>query len=387
MADRYKLGIIGCGGMGHRHMKGYQMIEGIDFTAVADTHKDTREEFREEYGFERAYANYEEMLRVEELDLVSVCTWHLLHPPATIAAAEAKVKGIICEKPMAIGLGDADRMLSACEANGTKLVIGHQRRFTPGWGKARELIKQEKIGKPIMVTGKVREGLTNWATHTIDGIRYVLGDPEAEWVMGAVERRTDRHERDTVIEDCCMGLITFTDGTQAMIQSDLLAEGAGAGFFQIRGSDGIMEVTEAKVRLLSSNSNGWEEFRYCSEEEEAMFAFGGKMFTAQVVELIEWIQGGSEHRGSGRKSRPTVEIMMAIYESARKNMVIKMPLTEMDYPLGLMVDEGKLEVEVPGRYDIRGYLRRDLVDEADYKRLQAQGLSHKEIMKQLEKTK
>ena len=385
MSDRYKVGIIGCGGMGRRHMMGYQSVGRVDFTAVADPHQETREEFREEYGFARAYGDYEEMLRVEDLDLVSVCTWHLLHPAATIAAAEAGVKGIICEKPMAIGLGEADRMLSACEANGTRLVIGHQRRFSPGWGKARELIEAKSIGKPIMVTGKVREGLTNWATHTIDGIRYVLGDPEAEWVMGAVERRSDRHERDTVIEDCCMGLITFADGTQALIQSDLMTEGAGAGFFQIRGDDGIMEVIEGKVRLLSSGSDGWEEFRYCLEEEELSFPFTSEMFSAQLVELIEWIEGGSEHRGSGRKSRPTVEIMMAIYESARKNRVIRMPLTEIGYPLGLMVEEGKLEVESPGRYDIRGYLRRDQVDQDDYKRLRGKGLSHKEIMQRLGK--
>ena len=69
-------------------------------------------------------------------------------------------------------------MLDACEKNGTKLVVSHQRRFTPGWEKARDLMRQKVIGDAIMVHGQVAQGLINWATHTIDGIRFVLDDPE-----------------------------------------------------------------------------------------------------------------------------------------------------------------------------------------------------------------
>ncbi|MDE2808063.1 MAG: hypothetical protein OXN90_06545, partial [Gemmatimonadota bacterium] len=79
----------------------------------------------------------------------------------------------------------------------------------------------------------------------------------------------------------------------------------------------------------------------------------------------------------------TVEIMMALYESARRNRVIHLPLQEKGYPLQLMVEEGGLPIEVEGRYDIRGFLKRDGIDEAKYKKLQDEGMVHHQIMRQL----
>ncbi len=378
MSNTYRVGIIGCGSIARSHVDGYRRVEEVEVVAVADPHPAAREQFREAFGIGEAYATYEEMLAGEALDLVSVCTWHLLHPAPTVASAEAGVKGIICEKPMAIGVGEADRMLGACEAHGTKLVIGHQRRFTPGWEKGRELVGQRAVGAPVMLTGRVRDGLTNWGTHVIDGMRFVLGDPETEWVMGALERRTDRYERDTAIEDCCMGLVTFAGGAQALIQSDLVTEGASAGVFQVRGTEGLLEVSEGRVRLFNASSGGWEEAPLESEGEVV-----GPPNAAQTRELIAWIEGGPKHRGSGRKARATVEVMMAIYESARQHGVVRMPLEETDYPLDLMIAEGKLQVEAEGRYDIRDFLRRDRIDEAAYARLKDEGLAHHAIMRRL----
>ena len=67
-----------------------------------------------------------------------------------------------------------------------------------------------------MVTTKSGEGLLNCGTHVIDACRYLMGDPGTEWVMGAVERKTDRYERDVPVEDCCMCLIQFKGGAQAV---------------------------------------------------------------------------------------------------------------------------------------------------------------------------
>jgi len=110
-------------------------------------------------------------------------------------------------------------------------------------------------------------------------------------------------------------------------------------------------------------------------------AIGGNTNAAQTRELIEWIEGGPEHRGSGRKARDTVEVMMAMYESARQNKVIHLPLQEKEYPLEMMIKEGKLPVEEPGRYDIRGFLNREGVDENRYRQLKQDGMSHHQIMR------
>ncbi|MBI2504275.1 MAG: Gfo/Idh/MocA family oxidoreductase [Candidatus Latescibacteria bacterium] len=379
MSRKYTAAIVGCGSIGHAHMEGYRLVDEVEVVAVADPLEAGRRQYMKEYGIPQGYATVEELLAQAKPDLVSVCTWHLLHPAPTIAAARAGVKGVICEKPMAIGVGAANRMVEACQASGTKLVISHQRRFTPGWEKARELVQQRAIGKPVWVSNKVAEGLANWGTHSIDGSRFALGDPRALWVMGAVERRTDRYERDTAVEDACMGLVQFEGELQLFIQSDLRREGASAGSFQIQGTEGLMEVSETRVRLLNAAAKGWQEVPL-SVPADQIQGIGGNTNAAQVRELIRWIEGGPEHRGAGRKARDTVEIMMALYESARRHRVISLPLQEQEYPLELMIREGELPVEVPGRYDIRAFLKRDGIDEKAYAELRARGMGHHQIM-------
>ena len=385
MPARYTAAIVGCGGIGQAHMEGYALVDEVEVVAVADPVAEARDRYVEEVyphlnlrGFESA----ERMLAEARPDIVSVCTWHLLHPAPTIAAAEAGAKGVICEKPMAIGLGAADRMVEACEASGTKLVISHQRRFTKGWEKARDLVRQGAVGEPLMVTNKVADGLTNWGTHSIDGSRFVLGDPEPRWVMGAVERISDRYERGTAIEDSCLGLVHFDGGVQLFIQSDLMREGATAGGFQVRGAEGVMDVNESRVRLMNAASAGWQEVDLGLEEGDQ--AIGGNTNAAQVRELVRWIEGEiDEHRGSGAQARVTVEIMMGLYESARRRRVIHFPLQEKEYPVDLMIEAGELPVEVGGRYDIRGHKSWEGIDVERYRALRGEGLPHGEAMRRL----
>ena len=290
MGKTYKVAIVGCGGIGHSHMEGYNLLDNVEVIAVVDPVEKARQTYIGAYDIPKGYASIEEMLENESPDIVSVCTWHLLHPAPTIAAAKAGVPGVLCEKPMAIGMAAADSMVDACDASGTKLAISHQRQFTPGWEKARELIAEGAIGEPIFAKNRVAEGLANWGTHSIDGTRFALGDPMPDWVMGGVERKTDRYERDTAIEDACIGLVHFDTGVELLIESDLIREGAGAGFFQIQGSEGMIDVKETKLRLFNAGTSGWQDIDL--DLTEGQKAIGGATNAAQVKELIAWIEGG-----------------------------------------------------------------------------------------------
>ena len=132
MSTRYTAAIVGCGGIGHAHMEGYDQFDSIEVIGAVDPIETAREQYREAFGIPHAYASGEEMMKEIKPDIVSVCVWHLLHPDMTIAAAEGGAKAVICEKPMAIGVGDAERMIDACTATGTRLVISHQHRLTHG---------------------------------------------------------------------------------------------------------------------------------------------------------------------------------------------------------------------------------------------------------------
>ena len=380
MSKQYKAAIVGCGSIGQAHMQGYQRLDNVDVVAVADPLEPARTMYMNDYDIPQGYATVAEMLEMARPEIVSVCVWHLLHDTVTAeVAAGPSVKGIICEKPMAIGMGRADAMVDVCEANGVKLVISHQRRFTPGWERAKELVEDGAIGIPLRADLRVKEGLANWGTHSIDGARFILGDPVAEWVMGAVERRTDKFERDTAIEDACMGLIHFGGSLQFFIQSDLWDRNSLAGKFFIRGTEGMLHVQETVLKLFNAETGGWKDIDLALQEGDQ--AIGGNMNAAQTVELIDWIEGGPESRSSGRIARDTVEVMMAMYESARQNRVVHLPMQEKEYPLDLMIDEGKLPVEHEGRYDIRGFLDRSNIDESRYQQLRDDGLPHHQAMR------
>ena len=130
---KYKTAIVGCGGIGHAHMEGYEKIDEIEVIACCDTVPSAVEYYKKEFNIPNGYTDIDEMLEKSQPEIVSVCVWHLLHDEITIKLSESPhVKGIICEKPMAIGIDKANSMVEACKKNDTKLVISHQRRFTPG---------------------------------------------------------------------------------------------------------------------------------------------------------------------------------------------------------------------------------------------------------------
>ena len=377
---KYKAAIVGCGGIGHAHMEGYEKINEIEVIACCDTVQSAVDYYKKEFNIPQGFTNLDKMLSEAKPEIISVCVWHLLHDEITIKASQSPyVKGIICEKPMAIGIDKARAMVEACEKNDVKLVVSHQRRFTPGWNKAKEIVEEGLIGIPQRAELRVKDGLLNWGTHSIDGARFILGDPKPIWVVGSVERYTNKFERDTPIEDSCTGLIHFENDLQFFIQSDLMDNGCDAGKFEIYGTEGFLKITETEVKIFNKSSNGWKDIEILLGEDNV--AIGGNTNAEQTLELIDWIEGGIKHRGAGSIAAETVEIMMGIYESARKNRVINFPLKVKGYPLDAMIKEGSLKLESKERYDIRGFLKRENIDEDLYSKLRDDGLSHHEAMR------
>jgi predicted dehydrogenase len=264
----------------------------------------------------------------------------------TIAACARKPKAVLCEKPMGTNLGECDDMLIAAQRNNVKVAIAHQRRFNPVWTDARQLIAAGAIGEPRQIVCRGGQGLLNDCSHLFDMMRYVLGDPDAEWVIGNIERKTERYERDIPIEDRSAGIIGFQGGCVGLLLQEIAGPNYQGGI--IYGSDGIIDLTEQRALLLNSKRAEWEDRR----------AEGENPSVAQVQELLSWIEGRSGHRGEAINGRAAVEIIMAIYDSARLHEVVQMPVRTHASPLEAMIESGDLPVERPGRYDIRAFLLR-----------------------------
>lgn len=342
MSKTYRVGIIGCGGMGRSHSRSYTKNSATELVAAMDINEGSAKRVAEEFTIPAVYTDYNKMLETEDLDIVSITTWQGVRAEITVAAANAGVKGILGEKPMASSMGEVDDMIEACEKNDVKLAIGHHRRFSATNTEIRRLVADGAIGQPTIVHHKAKSnaGLLNTGTHAIDDMRYYLSDPKTLWVVGQTSRTTDRWERRTICEDMCMGLICFEGGTRGIYEGDL--PGPGVSMPTVTGTEGKIKSGKGGVLLHDDKVGGWQEIT------------PPPVKTNQFQDLIDWIEGKiPDHRGSGRQARYTMEIMMAIYESLRIKNVVVIPFETRESPLDLMVKDGTLPVLKEGRYDIR----------------------------------
>lgn len=356
MADKFRVGIIGCGNIALRHIAAFLDSGRYEVSALADLSEeamdacDERFEERDDYSPSH-YTDATQMLDSEELDVVTVSVWHRGHAPWTIAAAARRPAAILCEKPMAENTGRAQEMMVACRRNDVKLVIGHQARFLPAHTMARELVAKGAIGDVVHATAPAVDGLLNRATHQLDTIRYVLGDVDCQWVMGNVERLTDRYERSTRIEDRAAGVFGFENGVHAQLLSDLTDDqNMGAVFY---GSDGIINLYGGSLKLLNADTRGkWKEPQPPKGDWDGWETSDAR--SAQAAELADWIAGKVDtHRGEANHGYKAVEMVCALYESARVHERVTIPLQTRESPLDLMVESGHLPVRYPGRYEIR----------------------------------
>ena len=374
---RYRTAIIACGMIARVHARGWLGVPGrpTAIAAIADTHADARREFGEFFAVpdDHRYADYREMLDRERPDFVDVCSWHALHAEMVIAAAARRPKAIICQKPMAVDLGEADRMLTACERNGVKLLVAYQRPHHAAWLRARELIRDGAIGRVAQVTVEQGGNLLNVSSHDIRLALFLMDEPAVEWVFGAVERTTDQVERGLPAEDACLGIAGCANGATILIHSGQSARPT----LRVVGADGLMELgteTPPEADLPSDAPMYMPEgpsSRYNCEIGTARYlgaaTAGWQTVEApwhdpwvhQCQEAVAWVEGRIDQPISGAgRGRAVQEVMMALFESARKRRRIDLPLKTLVNPLRLMVERGELPVEWPGRYERRSRIVR-----------------------------
>jgi len=160
---KINVGIIGCGRISDLHHPGYRDNPEAQIYAVCDSHPDFVERRKNEWKTNKAYTDYKEMLRDPELHAVEILTPQLSHEEMVIAAAEAG-KHIALQKPMAVSLDSADRMIEAADKAGVILRVSDNYLFYPPIVLARKMINQGEIGTPTNLRIKmISGGSGGWA--------------------------------------------------------------------------------------------------------------------------------------------------------------------------------------------------------------------------------
>lgn len=338
--SKYRVGVIGTGGIARHHAGYYVADERTEIVAGADINPEHLDRYCEEFSVPGRYADHRELLEKEKLDIVSVCTWQESHPELTIAAAEAGVKGIICEKPIGIDLAGPRAMIQACEDRAVTLVIHHQTRCMPTFVAAKQAIAEGMIGEPIQATCTLTGGLLNIGSHSIDISRYLMGDPRCEWVLGQTQRKTNRYERGSVCEDMCQAFIGLSNGARIVIDLDLPDTETKVTRL-VLGTEGRIVTDGESARVLCSDAQGWQTLL---TEPQPSF----------LEEFLAEMEGGPEHRCAPKHALAAHEVMMAMYESARTRSLVELPFERGGSALEEMAAPGgPMDCSDQEPYDIR----------------------------------
>jgi UDP-N-acetylglucosamine 3-dehydrogenase len=345
----YRVGFIGCGrpwksegatgfGMSHWHAEGYKASPDAEIVALADISEENAKAFQERHGGERLYTDYHEMLAQEGLDIVSICTWPHLHAEMVIAAAEAGVKAIHCEKPMAPTYGEALTMVESCAARGVQLTFNHQRRFGPQFREARELLRSGAIGELVRLEGAC-PNLCDWGTHWFDMLFFYNDETPVDWVIGQIDTRDGKSVFGVLHEGQGLSYFQFQNGVFGLMITGHGSEGTFGN--RLMGTEGTIEVStrrEAPLRIWGKGQSEWQPVEVDTGSSDLDWVQHG------VLDLVNALKNGREPELAGRRALQATELIYATYESSRRRGRVELPLTITDSPLVAMVEGAPLAV-------------------------------------------
>jgi len=358
----YSVGLIGCGRIGSEFEDSMPSPDGPvsiagAFSALPECRlvagcnrgRERLERFGQRWGVEALYQDYRAMLREQELDIVAIATPPGVHYEQVVAAAEAGAKGVFCEKPMALSIGECEEMIAACESSGTKLLVNCTRRWigqyeairreaqAGRWGDLLHLVAYCQGCKPLPEWEAEFEGpMLHDAVHVYDLMRMFAGD--LEWVMGTACRRK-RH--DLRVEDSSLAIMQFNSGLQGLAIVDELTEYQNFAL-ELHFERGMVRMGKGFSAERSVRADTQEDWWYVLTPDELPEpVWGGTGIGNATRDLLRAIETGGEPRCNGRDGRAAIEIIMALYEAERRgHQKVHLPLAEPRRMLDVLREDG-----------------------------------------------
>lgn len=327
--------IVGCGRIAKRHSEllGYQQIQGAKLAAVCDIVEEKAKSIGERFQVPY-YTSIDEMLQKEpHIDVVSVLTESGNHARHVIQIANYR-KHVVVEKPMALTISDADKMIEACDRNGVKLFVVKQNRFNVPVQKMREALEAGRFGKLVLGTVRVRwcrtqeyynqdswrgtwamDGgvLSNQASHHVDLLQWMMGDVESVFAKSTTALV------DIEAEDTAVVVLKFKSGALGIIEATTATRPKDLeGSISLLGEKGTVEIGGFAVNKMTTWNfteplpSDAEVIEKYSVNPPNVYGFGHQEYYDHVVDCINNHKHQLIDGLSGRKS---LELLMAIYES------------------------------------------------------------------------
>lgn len=351
-AGKIRIGLIGAGNIGAVHVQGFQKLpQECEVAAISDVNAQLAAARAQEYGIPRVYDSSDALIESEDIDAVVIGVPNRFHAPLAVKALEAG-KHVLLEKPMAVDLADARRILQASRESKAVLMIAHQMRWEAVPLQIKEQVERGELGR--IYTAKTgwfrRKGIPGWGTwftrkdmsgggplidigvHMLDLALHLMGNPKPVSVSGATYAEFGPHRKGIGgwgkpnwdgyfdVEDLATALIRMEDGSTLTLEVSWAVhmDTDNRPFIHLMGSEGGATYRGSTGKLLTEKFNRPLETELITPENDE----GSRM--RMVRHFLECIREGKEPLTSAITGYTNNLVLDAIYESSRKGEEIRL---------------------------------------------------------------
>lgn len=328
--EKLRVGVVGTGAIAQRfHIPEYQDHSDAVVTAVCDVEEKKAKEVAATFEAEEYYTDYSDLVESGTVDAVSVCLPNHLHEEVVTAALESDVH-VLCEKPMATSVAEADRMIEAARNSSAILMIDQSERFHPVYVKASEVLESGLIGEIESVHSRFsHSGPAGWSPRSTwftdaessgGGAMVDIGIHNADIVIdtiGAVDEvmaYTDTFEYDFDVEDTAVACMQFEDGMLGTFEVSWTTD-PEAIEMQVVGTEGVLYADKIAEELYVELS-----------DERGTVDVPLPEYRSPIKRFVDASLGDEEPPVTGEEGRDALELVMAIYRAAGKGTAVSLPL-------------------------------------------------------------
>lgn len=338
----FDVALVGCGRISRNHFEAIAQTDGLRLSAVCDVDAERARAAGEVQGVP-SFTSIDEMLAAAPCELVAICTPSGLHPAQGVVAARAG-KHVLSEKPMGTSLAAADELVEACDAAGVQLFVVKQNRLNPPIQLLRRAVDKGRFGRIYMANVTVRwqrpqeyydaapwrgtwefdgGAIMNQASHYVDLIQWLVGPVES------VVAKTATQARQIEAEDSGAAVLKFRSGALGVIEVNVLTYPRNLeGSITILGEKGSVKIGGTAVNKVEH----WTFAEYDDDDKLVdsvntsppnVYGFGHLGFYRNVLAAL---RGEAKPDTDGRAGRKSLELILAIYESAKTGRTVPLPL-------------------------------------------------------------
>jgi UDP-N-acetyl-2-amino-2-deoxyglucuronate dehydrogenase len=341
---RIRIAVVGCGRISKNHFGSIEHhASAFELTAVCDVDSATLYEHNLRYQVP-GYADMATMLGKEQIDLVALCTPSGLHPQQAILAAQHKVH-VLTEKPMGTRLADGVAMVKGCDQAGVRLFVVKQNRCNATLRLLKKVVEQGRFGRIYSVALNVfwtrpqdyydqgngwrgtwefdGGAFMNQASHYIDLLDWLIGPVESVMAYTATQAR------DIEAEDSGVAAIRWRSGAMGTLNVSMLTYPKNLeGSITILGEKGTVRIGGVAVNEIQE----WQfadarpedaDIKAASYATTSVYGFGHPLYYQNVADVM---QGKAEPETDGRSGLKSLELLVAMYRSAKDGVKVSLPL-------------------------------------------------------------